>query len=80
MDKRKKILLNGVEVDSDFTGIIEERNGKIVRRNSKGDVTFDESSGPGKTAQQNHKEEIGKVTTAILIAVLILKALLAIFD
>ena len=30
MEKRTKIILNGVEVDDDFTGIIEERNGKLV--------------------------------------------------
>ena len=30
MEERHKIILNGVEVDDDFTGIIEERNGKMV--------------------------------------------------
>ena len=30
MEERHKIILNGVEVDDDFTGIIEERNGKLV--------------------------------------------------
>ena len=80
MEGNGKIILNGVEVDSDFTGIIEEKNGRIVKRNLNGDSAFDSKSGPGKSYKDNRKEEVGKITTAIVIAVAIVKLLLLVFN